>query len=178
RVQNTEDVTDRVTDIDTRITTAQESVARVQALLSSATDLGDVVMLEGELTTRQTALEELLAEQRNLGNSTALATLTIDLSTAPADVVDAVVVPPAKHDGIGDAFARGGRAFVIAAAAVLIFFGYTAPFLAAALVIGGVAWAITRRRARRNRSAVPLLPPTPVVDQRMSEPDSEGAARR
>ncbi|MCU1360089.1 MAG: hypothetical protein JWN99_1378, partial [Ilumatobacteraceae bacterium] len=31
RVQNTEDVTDRVTDINTRIITAQESVARVQA---------------------------------------------------------------------------------------------------------------------------------------------------
>ena len=82
RLQSTDDVTDRVTDLETRIATAQESVERVQRLLADAKDLGEVVLLESELTTRQTTLEQLLAEQRNLGNRTALATLTFELSTA------------------------------------------------------------------------------------------------
>jgi Domain of unknown function (DUF4349) len=176
RVQTTDDVTDRVTDINTRITTAQQSVDRVQRLLVDAKDLGEVVLLEGELTTRQTVLEELLAEQRNLGNRTALATLTFELSTTPADAVPEV--PKVEHhDGIGDAFARGGRAFVIAGAAVLIFIGYTAPFLTVALVIGSLAWMVNRRRARRNRSIALPPPPTPAEGPRTNEPDSAGAAR-
>jgi hypothetical protein len=85
RFQDTEDVTDRVTDVETRILSAQQSVDRVQAMLADAKDLGEVVMLEGELTTRQLALEELLAQQRNLRGRTALATLTVALSTAPVE---------------------------------------------------------------------------------------------
>ena len=178
RVQNTDDVTDRVTDLGTRITTAQQSVDRVQRLLVEAVDLGEVVLLEGELTARQTVLEQLLAEQRNLGNRTALATLTIDLSTTPAAAIDPATLDTDPHQkGIGDAFASGGRAFVIAAAAVLIFIGYTAPFLAVAMIGGVIAWWISRRRARRSRSAAPLLPPVRVADQQTTEPDSADAAR-
>ena len=138
RLQNTDDVTDRVTDLETRIVTAQQSVDRVQRLLIEATDLGEVVLLEGELTTRQTMLETLLAEQRNLGNRTALATLTSTCRPhRSSTTVEPAVEPRPDDDGIGDAFAKGGRAFVTAVAAVLIFIGYTAPFLAIALVIGG-----------------------------------------
>jgi hypothetical protein len=184
RFQNTTDVTDRVTDVATRITTAQQSVERVQRLLTDAVDLGEVVLLEGELTTRQTVLEELLAEQRNLGTSTALATLTIELSAAPLppavvaeEPIDPHVVDIADKQSIADAFGDGSHAFVIAGAAVLIFIGYMAPFLVLALAIGWIALVVTRRRARRNRSAAPLLPPTPVADPRTSEHDSAGAAR-
>lgn len=183
RFQNTEDVTDRVTDVNTRIITAQQSVDRVQRLLIEAKDLGEVVLLESELTARQTVLEQLLAEERNLGNQTALATLTIDLSAAPVvaddptdpDVLDEIQIE--RTEGIGDAFATGGRAFLAAGAAVLIFVGYTAPFLVSVALVGWLALVITRRRARRNRSAAPLLPPAPDADRRTTEPDSATAAR-
>jgi hypothetical protein len=184
RFQNTDDVTDRVTDIDTRIITAQQSVDRVQRLLIDAKDLGEVVLLESELTARQTALEQLLAEARNLDNQTALATLTIDLSAAPVVVVDEPSDPDVldentveRNEGIGDAFATGGRAFLAAGAAVLIFLGYTAPFLVAAAIVAWVALAISRRRARRNRSTAPLLPPVPGADRQTTERDSATAAR-
>jgi hypothetical protein len=171
RLQNTDDVTDRVTDLKTRIATAQESVERVQRLLADAKDLGEVVLLESQLTTRQTALEQMLAEQRNLGNSTALATLTFELATAPAEVVSATQDEP--HDeGIGHAFAEGGRAFVTAAGAVLIFIGYTAPFLAIALLVGAIPWMIVRRRARRVAAAPRASWPEPDV---APTPDSESA---
>lgn len=183
RFQNTEDVTDRVTDVNTRIITAQQSVDRVQRLLIEAKDLGEVVLLESELTARQTVLEQLLAEERNLGNQTALATLTIDLSATPMvaddptdpDVLDEIQIE--RTEGIGDAFATGGRAFLAAGAAVLIFVGYTAPFLVSVALVGWLVLVITRRRARRNRSAAPLLPPAPDADRRTTEPDSATAAR-
>ncbi|MBI5087400.1 MAG: DUF4349 domain-containing protein, partial [Actinobacteria bacterium] len=50
RQQSTDDVTDRVTDLETRIGTARQSVERMQVMLADATDLGEVVLLEGELT--------------------------------------------------------------------------------------------------------------------------------
>lgn len=182
RYQSSDDVTDRVTDVETRIISAQQSVDRVQQMLAAATDLGEVVMLEGELTARQLVLEELLAAQRNLRNGTELATLTVDLSTAPVptDEPDATDdADDADDRSIGDAFATGGRAFLTAITAALIFLGYVAPFLAVALVVALVARAVIRRRPARRRSA-PLPSPTtpppapvaPAADDRAAEPVS------
>ncbi|MFN8021810.1 MAG: DUF4349 domain-containing protein [Acidimicrobiales bacterium] len=158
RFQDTEDVTDRVTDVETRILSAQQSVDRVQAMLADAKDLGEVVMLEGELTTRQLALEELLAQQRNLTGRTALATLTVELSTATVEEAVAptttTTLAPVPDETVGDAFASGGHAFVVAGTAVLMFIGYTAPFLA----IGLVVLLVLRRVARRRPHPAPVDP--------------------
>ncbi|MCX6520570.1 MAG: DUF4349 domain-containing protein [Actinobacteria bacterium] len=182
RFQNTDDVTDTVTDVETRIINQQQSVDRVQAMLAEAKDLGEVVLLEGELTARQLVLEQLLAQQRNLRNSTALSTLTVQLTATPIEAVPTTTVPKLDldirtEDSVGDAFATGGRAFVTAGTAVLIFLGYTGPFIALALVALLVVRSITRRQVRRNRSAAPPLPPAPDEGRRTNEPDSAGAAR-
>ncbi len=180
RFQNTDDVTDTVTDVETRIISQQQSVDRVQALLAEAKDLGEVVLLEGELTARQLVLEQLFAQQRNLRNSTALATLTVELSVAPEETVETTVpttLPVADDENVGEAFATGGRAFLTAGTAVLIFLGYTAPFLAVFLVGLWIARAIIRRRAPRSRSAAPPRPPVPGGDPQTTELDSAGAAR-
>lgn len=177
RFQNTDDVTDTVTDVETRIMSQQQSVDRVQAMLADAKDLGEVVMLEGELTARQLELEQLLAQRRNLANRTSLATLTVQLSTAPveqaATTTTSTTVPVVDEDDtVGDAFARGGEAFVVTGKAVLMFLGYTGPFLA----LGLVALLIARRATRRRRGprppvrepdASPIAPdPDPVTSGR------------
>jgi Domain of unknown function (DUF4349) len=182
RFQNTDDVTDTVTDVETRIINQQQSVDRVQAMLAEAKDLGEVVLLEGELTARQLVLEQLLAQQRNLRNSTALSTLTVRLTTAPVEQVTATTVPEFELDvqteeGVGDAFATGGRAFLTAGTAVLIFVGYTAPFFAVFALVLWIGRSIIRRRAPRSRSVAPPHPPTPDADPRTTEPSSAGAAR-
>lgn len=190
RFQSTDDVTDQVIDVNTRILTAQQSVDRVTQLLAEAKDLGEVVLLEGELTRRQTELEQLLAQQRNLGNQTARATLTVELSPTPEVAVtknDPVVIMPdivVDDDSVGSAFRRGGEAFLHAGAAVLIFIGLTAPFLALGLLVGLVAWRLSRRISDRagtprprNRSAAPPPPPAPGTGRQTSEPDFEDAAR-
>ncbi|MCO5332040.1 MAG: DUF4349 domain-containing protein, partial [Ilumatobacteraceae bacterium] len=125
---STDDVTSQLTDLAARIATARASVESVQALLAQAEDLGDVILLEGELTTRQTMLEQLLAQQRNLQSLVSLATVTVTLSAAPVEEV-APPAEPTHEDGIGDAFAKGWRAFLAALTAVVLFLGYTGPFL-------------------------------------------------
>ncbi|QFR00965.1 DUF4349 domain-containing protein [Streptomyces phaeolivaceus] len=127
-----EDVTDQVVDVESRIKTQQASVARIRELMNRATKLGDVVTLEGELSTRQADLEALLAQRKSLKDRTSLATITLSLSET------AVKKAEKKDDepGFMDALAGGWNAFVavfvwlgMALAAVLPFAVATALFL-------------------------------------------------
>ena len=178
--QGTEDVTGQAVDIDARLVTAQASLERVRKLLEAATDLGQVLSLESQLTERETLVEQYQAMKRAIDDRVSLATLRIHLSLSPAPAAKAVAPSkPASKTGIGKSFKSGWHGFVIALAAILIFVGYTAPFLVLGAIAAGILILITRRqrRARRSRSVVPPPPPAPVADQRTSEPDSVGAAR-
>jgi hypothetical protein len=177
RFQDTEDVTDTVTDVETRIISQQQSVDRVQAMLAEAKDLGEVVMLEGELTSRQLVLEQLIAQQRNLRNRTALATLTVELSATPvattSTTTTTTTVVPAEEESIGDAFRGGGEAFTTTMKAVLIFIGYTGPFLAIGLVALLIGRRILRRRSGHPATQPPVSP-APPTPERQREPVGSG----
>ncbi|MFM8312645.1 MAG: DUF4349 domain-containing protein [Ilumatobacteraceae bacterium] len=152
---STEDVTGQIRDLDAQIEAAEISVDRVKALLEGATKLADVILLEGELTSRQTTLEQLRAMKADLGQQVALATVTVYLSTAPADVDDSDGVV----DSIGDAFATGWDAFLAALVGLLVLLGWTIPFIAALGIVA--ALAITIIRTVRRRRPTPTAPPIP-----------------
>lgn len=176
----TNDVAAQLTDLDAQILTARKSVERVRALLDAAGDLGEVITLEGELTTRETHLEQLLAQQSGLEAQVALATVTVHLTTAP--VAPAAVDDGKETDtGIGAAFRAGWTAFVTVLVSLARMIGYTAPFLLLAALVGVPWWRVNRRRrqvaTQRNRSAAPPPPPAPDADPRTSTPDSAVAAR-
>lgn len=153
---STEDVTRQIRDLDAQIEAAEISVERVRTLLENATKLADVILLEGELTARQTNLEQLRALKADLDQQVALATVTVTLWTSPE-------APDDDEGGvladIGDAFARGWDAFVTALVAVVLVLGYTAPFTVLGAIAVG-AWLLIRR-VRRNRSVAPPTPPVP-----------------
>ncbi|MFJ8164075.1 DUF4349 domain-containing protein [Streptomyces sp. NPDC096136] len=156
-----QDVTEKVADVDSRVKSQQASVARVREMMEKASALSDVVMLESELSRRQSDLESLLAQQNALRDQTSMGTLTVSVSQpAPAPVEK-----DPKGDGepgLGDALGGGWAVFVrlvrylaLAVAAVL-------PFaVAAALVAFGF------RAYRRFRPAKPRtgLRRTPVPRQ-------------
>ncbi|NND02964.1 MAG: DUF4349 domain-containing protein, partial [Acidimicrobiia bacterium] len=54
-----EDVTERIVDIESQITTAEASVARLQELLTGADSINTIARLESELLQRETTLERL-----------------------------------------------------------------------------------------------------------------------
>ena len=153
---STEDVTGQLRDIDAQIEMAEISVDRVKTLLTGATKLADIILLEGELTSRQTTLEQLRAVKADLSQQVALATVTVYLETASTDQLDQT------DDGvlgdIGDAFARGWDAFLSALVGVLLVLGWSAPFVALVALVLFVASRV-RRRARRNRADAPSTPP-------------------
>ena len=62
-----DDVTERVVDLQSRITTAEASVERLRAFLEGATDLEGVAAMEAQLLQRETDLELMRGELRTLG---------------------------------------------------------------------------------------------------------------
>ncbi|MFF5971396.1 DUF4349 domain-containing protein [Streptomyces sp. NPDC012769] len=149
RTANAKDVTDQVVDVESRIATQRASVARVRALMEKATQLSDVVTLEGELSRRQADLESLLAQQASLKDRTTLATVTLQLSEPEA----APVAEDDERPGFLDALAGGWGALVGAAAWVLIVLAALAPWLAVAAVLYVVWRRLVRPRWARRRTA-------------------------
>lgn len=151
RSQQTEDVADQIADTDARIATAQASVDRVRALLASAADLDEVVRIENELTLRETTLEQLLADQRNLGERVQLATVTIVLRPAE-DIEPVAVVVNAEPRTMAKAWHTGWRGFTTVVHGIGLALAYSAPFAFFAAIAAVVALTV-RRRTRK--SAVP-----------------------
>jgi hypothetical protein len=75
-----DDVTERVVDLASRITTAEASVERLREFLADATTTADVAELEAQLLQRETDLELLRGELRTLENQVALATIVLVLT--------------------------------------------------------------------------------------------------
>jgi hypothetical protein len=140
---STTDVTDQVVDLQGRLATATASAARLRALLAGATNVPDIVAVEGELTTRESEVETLQGQLRVVKNRVQLATITLVLTTK---------APPAKGKktkipGFTNALSGGWTAFANTGRVVLAGVGATLPFLALAAFAGVIALAIRRRRS-------------------------------
>jgi hypothetical protein len=84
----TDDVTERVVDLQSRITTASASVDRLRTFLEGATDLKDIAELELQLLQRETDLEVLRGQLRTIQDQVALATIFLTLSETAAPEVE------------------------------------------------------------------------------------------
>ncbi len=156
RTVMTDDVTARYADTDSRVDSARASVARIRALMSEATKLGDVVTLEAELSRRQADLEALESQLAALDGQIALSPVTVHLSTT---------TPPPSTDETGflAGLAAGWRAFTASVTVLLTVLGALVPFAVVAAVVLVPALVWWRRRGGRA-AAVPgpaSAPPAP-----------------
>ena len=85
---NSDDVTEIIVDIESRIITAEASVARLRKFLDEATQLEDVAQLERELLDRETTLERLRGQLRTLRDQVDLATITLAITQSPTVLPD------------------------------------------------------------------------------------------
>ncbi|NND01541.1 MAG: DUF4349 domain-containing protein, partial [Acidimicrobiia bacterium] len=74
-----EDVTERIVDIESQITTAEASVSRLQELLTGADSINTIARLESELLQRETTLERLRGQLRTLQDQVALSTIVVTI---------------------------------------------------------------------------------------------------
>jgi hypothetical protein len=158
--QSAQDVTEQLVDLDVRIANKRESVENVRTMMEQATDLNQLVTLEAELTWRQTELEQLEAQQRNLSDRVALSTITIEIRPAPAPGPDGDLA--ADDDSIGDAFRDGWRVFGEVAFGIAFLLAALAPFIVTAAIVAFFAWIAMR--VRRGPQPLPTHQ-APAPDQ-------------
>lgn len=140
------DVTTQVADLDTRISAKKVAIVRLEELLSSAGTVADLLAVEGELTTRQSELEQLLTEQAGLDDLTAMATLEVSVYAT-----DQAREQESEVSGFFGGLTAGWDALLGALGAAVTVVGVLLPWL---VVLGAVAAAaqwIVRRRSPRGQ---------------------------
>ncbi|WP_189188367.1 DUF4349 domain-containing protein [Streptomyces albiflavescens] len=165
RTAKAQDVTDQVVDVESRIKSQRASVARVRELMDQATKLSDVVTLEGELSSRESDLEALLAQQASLKDRTGLATITLSLSETPVKKAEKKDEDP----GFVDALSGGWHVLVTMLRWLALAIGAVLPFAAGLALIVLVWMRLVRPRLPRRPAPAPApaaaasLPVAPPV---------------
>ncbi|WP_027862843.1 DUF4349 domain-containing protein [Marmoricola sp. URHB0036] len=149
RSQKSEDVTTKVIDTDARVRAGERSVQQIEALLSRAQKLGDVIAIENDLARRQADLDSLKSQQAWLEDQTSLSTITVYLSRP--------MVHGTTHEAKGflAGLENGWDAFRATFVAVLTGLGAVLPFAVLLALLGVPLWWVVRRRR---------LPSTPVAE--------------
>jgi len=143
------DVTAKVADVDSRVKTMRESIARMQDLLTRAGSVTEIAQVENELTTRESDLESLLAQQKALAQRVAQSPITVTLTRV------AVVEPtPVPESGFVAGLKAGWHALKVFGVALLTVVGALLPFLVVIALIGApVVWVVRRRSFTRAKAA-------------------------
>jgi hypothetical protein len=146
RTQQSDDVTAQYVDLDARIISQRTSVARISELYAKAASVDELARLEGELTRRQTELEQMLGQKNVLESRIADSTLTLSLHPV-AEAAEVIKAKP--RPGLGRAFTNSlralGRAIVDVVYALLV----ALPWLVTLAIIGlPLVWLARRQNAK------------------------------
>jgi hypothetical protein len=136
---SSDDVTEAVIDLASRIETAEASVERLRGFLAETGSVEQIATLEQQLVARETELERLLAEQRVLEARVAESTIVVTLTETAAAAVSST-------PGFLGGLEGGWAAFVNTLGVVLTVAGAVLPFAA----VAAVGW-LGLRGARRLR---------------------------
>ncbi|WES65182.1 DUF4349 domain-containing protein [Microbacter sp. GSS18] len=145
-----QDVTDQTIDLQARIEAAQASVDRLTELMSQAGDLSDLIAAESALSERQATLESYQQQLEMIESRVSMSSLSVSLTQA----FEPVEADPA---GFTDGIAAGWNGLVATLNGIVIAVGFLLPWLAVAVVVGGLVWAVVLLvRRRRDRRTGPI----------------------
>lgn len=147
-----QDVTQKAADVDSRVKSQQASVARVREMMDRASALSDVVMLESELSRRQSDLESLLAQQTALKDQISMGTITMEVSE-PAPKA-AQKKPKDEEPSFTGALSGGWNVFTTIVRYLALVVAVLLPFAVTAALL-----ALAFRFYRRLRPAQPKAGP-------------------
>jgi hypothetical protein len=142
------DVTSQITDYRVRISGLRTSITRLQTLLAKAGSTTALVEIESSLTTRETDLEQLLAQQKALSDQVSYATLTIA-------VHEPSLARSAPPSSFLTGLAAGWEALVAVGASLIVGIGVVLPWAVALGALGLVALLVVRlvQRIRKRAAA-------------------------
>jgi hypothetical protein len=149
RTEGSDDVTEKVVDVNARIDAARTSIARLTELLNHQGTVSDLLNVENQLSQRDSDLESLEQQQKSLAAQTKSATITVHLQAAPP-VIEATKTKQTHTFGFVRGLRGGWHAFTKTVAAIATGIGAVLPFLIVLAVVG-VALIIGRRKLRGRR---------------------------
>lgn len=166
RKVDAQDVTEKVADINSRVSSQQASVARVREMMGKASALSEVVMLESELSRRQSDLESLLAQQTALKDQTSMGTITLEVSEPAPAAADEE--KKEKEPTFLGALSGGWEVFTKLLRYLMVALGALLPFLLTAAVVAVLVRAYRRWRPARPKTGltpkrVPAARPAPTA---------------
>jgi len=155
--QQAQDVTQQVADVASQVTSDEDAIAQLRLLLKDAGSVGDLLQVQDQINTEESALEAMQAQQRALDHEVSYATVTVTIvgpkAPAPAHKQKKTVPP-----GLASGASGGWHAFTLTIDWLLAIIGAVAPFAGALAVLAALAWWIRRRLRRPTAPADGTVP--------------------
>jgi hypothetical protein len=146
--QQTQDVTEQVANVDSRVTSDEAAITQLRALLKHAGTVGGLLSVQDQINSQESDLEALQAQQSALNHETSYATVTLTI-VGPKAAPKAAA--KAHTPGLVNGLVGGWHAFRTSLSWLLAIIGAVAPFAAIIALIGGLGYVGRRRFGRRGR---------------------------
>lgn len=147
---NSEDVTDRLVDVEARLSNLRSERERLRTLYDRANDTEDVLAVQRRLSETQERIERLEAQQRSLERQVTYSTITVDLNEERPDPGPDAVQKWYDVPLVG-AFLESVHGVTVALRALAVLAAYALPYLLVFLgpvaLVGGLAVRRYRRRS-------------------------------
>jgi hypothetical protein len=159
---SSEEVTSQVVDLGARLANLRATEAALQAIMTRATKIPDVLEVQAQLSTVRQEIEQLTAQKVSLEARAALATLTVGFALPPVVAVTQVREgwdPAAEIDRAAATLVGLGQGLLNAAIWVAI---VVAPLVLLIGIVVAVAWLLARR-LRPRAAAGPAPTDLPVA---------------
>jgi hypothetical protein len=144
--QQSSDVTQEVADVGSRVTSQQDAITQLRALLKRTGSVSGLLQVQDQISGDESNLEALLAQQRALDHETTYATISVLLlgpQPRPA-------VHHAARHGFGSGLGTGWRGFRHTVGWVLTALGVVLPFAVVLAIVAGLGYLVRRRFARHQ----------------------------
>jgi hypothetical protein len=152
--QQSTDVTQQVADVASRVTSQQDAITQLRSLLKRAGSVSGLLQVQQQISSDESSLEALQAQQRALDRETSYATISL-LLLGPKPHAVVHHRHQAGHRGFVGGLASGWRGLGHATTWVLTVLGAVLPFAAAVVILGGAGYLLWRRFARRRGAPTP-----------------------
>lgn len=145
--QQATDVTQQVANVNSLVTSEQAAINALQRLLNRAASVSGLLQVQQQISSDESTLNSLLAQQRALDHETSYATVTMTLVSTPRHQV---AHRKSGSHGFVAGLSAGWRALRDATGAVLTALGAALPFLIVIVILAGLGYAGWRRFAKRG----------------------------
>jgi hypothetical protein len=142
--QHARDVTGQVADVTSRVTSAQDAITQLQALLKRAGTVSSLLSVQEQINNQEAGLEALQAQQRALARETSYATVSVTLLGQHR----AAAAAQRKSRGFLAGLGAGWRGLRLAFSWLLTVLGTVLPFALVVIAVGAAGYA-ARRPLRR-----------------------------